>query len=142
MKLLLDKEFQKLLLEYPRPPKRFFRAEENQDTVTAEWMIRDGNGNDLKVGPAGLSNGGTYAAMTDFESSATKKSLTVSGHKVYALYMNVREGYRTPLNVKAKNVPMGNTPQGIYELADGTHAVPHAAGTLAASHPIPRNTSP
>ena len=45
---------------------------------------------------AGLANGGTYAAMTDFESSATKKSLTVSGHKVYALYMNVREGYRTP----------------------------------------------
>ena len=83
---------------------------------------QSGNGNDLKVGPAGLANGGTYAAMTDFESSATKKSLMVSGHKVYALYMNVREGYRTPLNVKAKNVPMGNTAQGIYELADGTHA--------------------
>jgi type I restriction enzyme R subunit len=48
MKLLLDKDFQKLLLEYPRPPKSFFRAEENQDTVTSEWMIRDGNGNDLK----------------------------------------------------------------------------------------------
>ena len=83
---------------------------------------QSGNGNDLKVGPAGLSNGGTYAAMTDFESNATKKSLMVSGHKVYALYMNVREGYRTPLNFNAKNVPKGNAAQGIYELADGTHA--------------------
>ena len=51
-----------------------------------------------------------------------RASLTVGGHKVYTLYMNAREGYRTPLNVKAKGVPMGNTAQGIYELADGTHA--------------------
>ena len=43
-----DKEFQDLLLNYPRPPKRFFRAEENQDNVISEWMIRDGNGNELK----------------------------------------------------------------------------------------------
>jgi hypothetical protein len=35
--------------------------------------------------------------------------------------MAAREGYRTPLGVKARNVPMGNTAQGIYELADGTH---------------------
>ena len=52
--------------------------------------------------------------MDDFESSATKKSLMVGGHKVYALYMNAREGYRTALNVKAKGVPIGNTAQGIY----------------------------
>lgn len=48
MKLLLDKEFQKLLIAYPRPPKRFFVAEENEDTVTSAWMIRDGSGNELK----------------------------------------------------------------------------------------------
>lgn len=82
---------------------------------------QSGNGNDLKAAPAGLTNGGSYAAMPDFESSATKGMLTVGGHKVYSLYMNAREGYRTPLNVKAKNVPMGNTAEGIYELADGTH---------------------
>jgi hypothetical protein len=75
----------------------------------------------LKAAPAGLSNGGSFAAMPDFESSATKGMLMVGGHKVYSLYMAIREGYRTPLNVKAKNVPMGNMPQGIYELADGTH---------------------
>jgi len=82
---------------------------------------QSGNGNNLKAAPAGLTNGGTYAGMPDFESSATRTSLMVGGHKVYAIYMNAREGYRTPLNVKAKNVPMGNTAQGIYELADGTH---------------------
>jgi len=83
---------------------------------------QSGNKNDLKAAPAGLTNGGSYAAMPDFESSATKGMLTVNGHKVYSLYMNTREGYRTPLNVKATGVPMGNTAQGIYELADGTHS--------------------
>jgi len=48
MKLLLDKDFQKLLIDYPRAPRRFFRAEENVDTVASEWMIRDGSGNELK----------------------------------------------------------------------------------------------
>jgi hypothetical protein len=80
-----------------------------------------GNGNALQTGSPGGTAGGTYSATTDFESSATKKSLTVGGHKVYALYMNAREGYRTPLGVKGKNVPLGNVPEGIYELADGTH---------------------
>ena len=93
-------------------------------TVCTFSIIYDqsGNGNDIKAAPGGLSNGGTYAAMPDFESSATKGMLMVGGHKVYSLYMNAREGYRTPLNVKAKGVPMGNTAQGIYELADGTHS--------------------
>jgi hypothetical protein len=83
---------------------------------------QSGNGNNLKSAPAGLSNGGTYAAMPDFESSATGHSIMISGHKVYILYMNAREGYRTPLNVTATGVPKGNTAQGIYELADGTHS--------------------
>jgi len=83
---------------------------------------QSGNGNNLKSAPAGLSSGGTYAAMPDFESSATKDSMMVGGHKVYALYMNAREGYRTAVGVKGKNMPMGTSPQGIYELADGTHS--------------------
>ena len=32
--------------------------------------------------------------MDDFESSATKESLTVGDHKVYSLYMEPRQGYR------------------------------------------------
>jgi hypothetical protein len=80
---------------------------------------QSGNGNNLKVAPAGSSNGGTYAAMADFESSATKGSMTVNGHKVYSLYMNAREGYR--LTAVGKGMPTGAKAQGIYELADGTH---------------------
>jgi len=81
---------------------------------------QSGNGNNLKVAPAGLSGGGTYAAMPDWESSATKDSLTLSGHKVYALYMNAREGYR--LTAVGKGMPTGAKAQGIYILADGTHS--------------------
>jgi hypothetical protein len=80
---------------------------------------QSGNGNNLKVAPAGTTSGGTYSAMPDFESTANK-SLTVSGHKVYSLYMNAREGYR--LTAVGKGMPTGAKAQGIYELADGTHA--------------------
>jgi type I restriction enzyme, R subunit len=48
MKLLRDKEFQNLLLNYPRPPRRFFIADESEDTVSSEWTTRDGAGQDLK----------------------------------------------------------------------------------------------
>lgn len=48
MKLLLEKGLQNLLVNYPRPPKRFFVAEESRDAVTSEWMVRDGTGRELK----------------------------------------------------------------------------------------------
>jgi type I restriction enzyme R subunit len=48
MKLLRDPAFQNLLVTYPRPPRRFFVAEDSVDKVTSEWMIRDGTGNELK----------------------------------------------------------------------------------------------
>jgi len=79
-----------------------------------------GNMNHLKVAPKGSTNGGMYSGMDDFESSATKGMLTVGGHRVYALYMAAREGYR--LTAKGVGMPLGNTSQGIYMLADGTHA--------------------
>jgi hypothetical protein len=93
-------------------------------TVCTVSILYDqsGNGNNLKSAPAGLTNGGAQAANPDFESSANKLSLTAGGHKVYALYMNAFEGYRTAVGVKGKNMPVGNTSQGIYELVDGTHA--------------------
>jgi len=80
---------------------------------------QSGNGNHLKVAPKGRKDGGEYADDDDFESSATKGMLMVGGHKVYSLYMAAREGYR--LTAKGKNMPLGNTPEGIYMLADGTH---------------------
>jgi hypothetical protein len=89
--------------------------------TVATLYDQSGNGNDLTSAPGGLSNGGTYAAMDDFESSATKGAVKAGGQKVYPLYMAAREGYRTALNVKGKAMPMGQDPQGIYEVADGTH---------------------
>ena len=80
---------------------------------------QSGNKNNLKVAPKGLSAGGNFAAMDDFESSATKGAVTVGGHKAYSLFMNAREGYR--LTAKGAGMPVGNTDQGIYMLADGTH---------------------
>ncbi|HLK91049.1 MAG TPA: arabinofuranosidase catalytic domain-containing protein [Polyangia bacterium] len=81
---------------------------------------QSGNGNNLKVAPAGTTSGGSYSAMPDFESSANHVSLTIAGHKVYPLYMNAREGYR--LTAVGKGMPTGAKAQGIYELADGTHS--------------------
>jgi type I restriction enzyme R subunit len=48
MALLRDADFQTLLVTYPRPPKRFIVAEENEDTVTSEWIVRGPTGAELK----------------------------------------------------------------------------------------------
>src|SRR5262249_2010198 len=71
----------------------------------------------FNVAPAGCFTG--TAMEADFESSAVRRSLMVSGHKTYALFMNAHESYR---NNATMGVPTGNAAQGIYELADGTHA--------------------
>jgi hypothetical protein len=59
------------------------------------------------------------ASEADYESDAKKKSVQLGGHKVYALYMNAHEGYR---NNTPKDTPKGSAAQGIYAVADGTHA--------------------
>jgi non-reducing end alpha-L-arabinofuranosidase len=81
---------------------------------------QSGNGSDLPVAKAGIQFGGPYAAMDDFESSATKESLLLGGHSVYPLYMEARQGYR--LARQGAGMPRSNEPQGIYMLANGTHA--------------------
>ena len=81
---------------------------------------QSGNGNNLPVAKKGLPAGGAYSASDDFESSATKGQMKVGGHKVYSLYMAAREGYR--LQAVGKNMPRSTDPEGIYELADGTHS--------------------
>ena len=79
-----------------------------------------GNGNDLKRAPKGSTAGGATGALDDYESIATKGQVTAGGHKVYSLYMNKTEGYRSQTGVTGKNMPKGTDPQGTYELADGT----------------------
>ncbi len=82
---------------------------------------QSGNENNLPVGKGGRTDGGQWADDDDFESIADAGPLTVGGHQVYSLYMDQRQGYRTPLNVTGNNMPLHEEPQGIYMLADGTH---------------------
>ena len=81
---------------------------------------QSGRGNDLIVAKAGLSAGGEYAALDDFETIATKGALKVGGHDVYSLFMEARQGYR--IQKVGDGMPVGKEAQGIYMLADGTHS--------------------
>ncbi len=48
MSLLRDASFQDLLVNYPRPRPGFVIAYEAQDTVSSQWIIRDGSGREYK----------------------------------------------------------------------------------------------
>ncbi len=86
---------------------------------------QSGKGSDLTVaGP------GCYVTTADTESNAKGRSLMVSGHKVYALYMvsnssfgsstgPIHDGYR---NNNGMGLPMGTAAQGEYEIVDGKRA--------------------
>lgn len=88
--------------------------------TVARVYDQSGHGNDLLVAPAGLQVGGEFAAKDDFESIANAGPLTVGGHPVYSLFMEKRQGYRSPNDGRA--IPRGADEQGIYMLADGTRS--------------------
>ncbi len=48
MRLLRNEAFQELLVNYPRPKRTFVRALENEDAVTSEYLVRDGQGKEYK----------------------------------------------------------------------------------------------
>lgn len=48
LQLLMDEKLIDLLKNYPRPPKRFIRAIEQEDTVTSEYVFRTTDGRELK----------------------------------------------------------------------------------------------
>jgi hypothetical protein len=86
------------------------------DTCTVSKLYdQSGQGNDLVVAKKGCFSG--TASEDDYESDAKKRSLTVGGHRVYALYMDPHEGYR---NNEGTGIPTGSAAQSIYEVADGT----------------------
>jgi hypothetical protein len=80
---------------------------------------QSGKGNDLTEAPAGNYTG--TAHQPDYESDATKRSLTINGHKAYALYMIAHDGYR---DNAASGLAKGTAAQGIYEIADGKRGGP------------------
>jgi hypothetical protein len=100
---------------------------------------QSGNGNDLLRASAGPSGNGSRSGDDDYESVATKLSVTAGGHKVYALYIGVFGGYRTALSVTSKGVPSGNKDQGIYELIDGTHFGGACCWDFGSVSPNPKN---
>ncbi len=82
---------------------------------------QSGKGNDLPVAKGGLHNGGDFAGLDDFETVMNSKAaLKVGGHDVHSLYMDSRQGYR--LTSPGTDVPLGTEAEGMYMLADGTHA--------------------
>ncbi len=90
---------------------------------------QSGNGNDLTVAKAGCyncdANPPDSACTDDYESNAMRRPTVVGGNNVFALYMDVHEGYRTggvayPQTAPPGNgMPTGNEPQGIYSVAEG-----------------------
>jgi len=92
--------------------------------TVATLYDQSGNGSDLPVAKGGLCNGGTYAALDNFETVMNGQAeLTVGGHKVYSLFMQARTGYR--IERVGTNMPIDDEPQGIYMLADGTRVGGH-----------------
>jgi hypothetical protein len=88
--------------------------------TVARIYDQSGQGNDLLVAPAGFQAGGEFAAEDDFESIADAGPLTVGAHSTYSLFMERRQGYRSPKDGNA--IPRGLDEQGIYMLADGTRS--------------------
>jgi hypothetical protein len=93
--------------------------------TVAKLYDQSGKGNDLTESPAG-----EYEPGPDYEVPVGSHSLTVGGNKVYSLYFpNPPQlpsgsapsgyGYR---NNKTTGMPTGAAPQGVYMIADGTHA--------------------
>lgn len=48
MGLLRNESFQDLLVNYPRPDRRFVVAHEAEDSVSSTWLVRDGTGKEYK----------------------------------------------------------------------------------------------
>lgn len=48
MALLRNKDFQKLLVTYPRPPRVFLVAPETEDEVSSSWRVRGADGKEYK----------------------------------------------------------------------------------------------
>ena len=48
MRTLRDKDFQDLLVNYPRPPRTFLVAATVQDEVSSEWLIKGATGQEYK----------------------------------------------------------------------------------------------
>ncbi len=78
---------------------------------------QSGRGNHLYQAPPGTFKGPAKGGF-DTQPIADMAPVTVHGHKVYGVYIMPGMGLR---NNDASYLPIGNEPQGIYYVVDGTH---------------------
>jgi len=116
----------------------------NQNCTFSVLYDQSGEGNDLTVAKRGCygcsepqqtcSSCSDTACQNDYETDATN-TITVGGHTVYTLHMDVQQGYRHngtgwPTNAPAASgMPVGNPQngQGVYMVAEGAGRRPDAA---------------
>ncbi|HVZ88491.1 MAG TPA: arabinofuranosidase catalytic domain-containing protein [Polyangia bacterium] len=77
---------------------------------------QSGHGNFVEAETPDSTVGG-HAGQT--ASNATQESLTLSGHKVYSLYMKTSQAYWR--DGSKSGMPLGSSPQGIYMVTSGKH---------------------
>ena len=82
-------------------------------------MIYDqsGHGNDLRQAPSGGAAVGQDFGF-DFASSAVGAPVSLNGQKAYGVFVQPFGGYRVD---NTHNIAVGNEPEGIYGVLDGTH---------------------
>jgi non-reducing end alpha-L-arabinofuranosidase len=80
---------------------------------------QSGKGNDLRQAPAGPSFPGPAKGAFDTQPIADMAPITIGGgHKAYGVYIIPGMGFR---NNDARDIAVGDEPEGIYYVVDGTH---------------------
>jgi len=77
---------------------------------------QSGKGNDLWYQGSTMVPGSTSSSP----SKATSEALTVSGHKVYSLYINPGNSYW--VDASKSGIPLGSQPEGMYMVTSGKHS--------------------
>jgi non-reducing end alpha-L-arabinofuranosidase len=90
------------------------------DTTCTITIIYDqsGRGNDLSAAPPGGAARGTGPNGYDATATADAAPVTLSGKKVYGVYVNPGVGYRRD---QTSGIATGDDAEGIYAILDGTH---------------------
>lgn len=78
---------------------------------------QSGHGNNLRQAPSGGAAVGQDNGF-DFAASAVGAPVTLNGQKAYGVFIQPGSGYR---NDNTNTVAVGNEPEGMYAILDGTH---------------------
>jgi hypothetical protein len=79
---------------------------------------QSGKGNHLYQAPPGPSFRGPAKGAFDTQPIADMAPITIGGHKAYGVYIMPGMGFR---NNNASGIAIGDEPEGIYYVIDGTH---------------------